>query len=115
MHGYYLRHAFSTCQANKVDGTRLFNMDASFNPIAMPDGTFKFQSVNYPDCLLSHDGNRRVKIMRHANATDTNTFIEDAQWIMTKVKAPNSRGNYLNCSKPHCEENYCLNCKPEMR
>ena len=85
MNDYYLRHAGYTCQSNKVDGSHLFDMDASFNPIKMPDGTYKFQSVNYPDYLLSHDGNNRVKIMRYDNPTDTNTVIEDAQWIMTKI------------------------------
>lgn len=31
--GYYLRHAGYTCQLNAVDGSQLFNMDASFIPI----------------------------------------------------------------------------------
>ena len=80
-----MRHAGYTCQLNGRTGGQLFDMDASFIPIMMPDGTFKFQSVNYPDYLLSHDGNKRVKIMRYTNPTDTNTVIEDTQWIMTKV------------------------------
>ena len=32
--GFYLRHANYTCQLNKVDGSELFNLDASFNQIS---------------------------------------------------------------------------------
>jgi hypothetical protein len=63
--GYYLRHAGYTCQLNKPDGTDLFNEDASFYQLFTPYGiSVRLLSVNYPDHMLTHDDNQRVRISK---------------------------------------------------
>ena len=39
--GHFLRHAGYTCQLNKVDGSELFKLDASFNQILAQNGSVK--------------------------------------------------------------------------
>ncbi|MGW4561497.1 AbfB domain-containing protein [Streptomyces sp. NPDC004561] len=77
--GAYLRHRDFALRAERDDGSRLFEQDATFCPRPSPySGATELESVNYPGRFLRHQ-NFRLRLAPYQN---TDQYRADSAFLL---------------------------------